>query len=455
MPNYKISVSKDNKRYSIIFKADNEASARDRVHREWYSILGIEELEKHEDIWSVFIFEWYKNWELKHWKITWDDIFKVYVNLVKNLEYDVISLYSEKDPNVSDDYKNKILKELKEEYNLVFKNRRKDKIDEIREKIKREKWDINTDQFYLKRELEETNKLIVHVLSKLETMILWNSIINLGLEQRQKLENIYNSIIKLKKSTNISKLKEIWELALQKIWKLELEELEKTKNEKNRELLKETNRLLKEMWSKDKFVEKERDVSYQTKQFFEYVKSYFSFDKKWENSEDIIDKESHSYVKTQLYLSKYEEKLRENTIYIVKNIFKILSNKEFREMTYLKRNVIKQNIFLLKSKLRWKIVSYTFIVKWFWWIFWILQWLVEFIRKNLFYIIFLYTILFLLVLNLGDKVNLLSNYNFRWIFLFLSIVCLYILLSVSKKIIFIFVNFALFIFVIILGVINF
>ncbi|PZM86700.1 hypothetical protein DLH72_00210 [Candidatus Gracilibacteria bacterium] len=455
MPNYKISVSKDNKRYSIIFKADNEASARDRVHREGYSILGIEELEKHEDIGSVFIFEGYKNGELKHGKITGDDIFKVYVNLVKNLEYDVISLYSEKDPNVSDDYKNKILKELKEEYNLVFKNRKKDKIDEIREKIKREKGDINTDQFYLKRELEETNKLIVHVLSKLESMILGNSIINLGLEQRQKLENIYNSIIKLKKSTNISKLKEIGELALQKIGKLELEELEKTKNEKNRELLKETNRLLKEMGSKDKFVEKERDVSYQTKQFFEYVKSYFSFDKKGENSEDIIDKESHSYVKTQLYLSKYEEKLRENTIYIVKNIFKILSNKEFREMTYLKRNVIKQNIFLLKSKLRGKIVSYTFIVKGFGGIFGILQGLVEFIRKNLFYIIFLYTILFLLILNLGDKVNLLSNYNFRGIFLFLSIVCLYILLSVSKKIIFIFVNFALFIFVIILGVINF
>jgi hypothetical protein len=34
MPNYKISVSKDSKRYSIIFKADNEMAARDRVHKE-------------------------------------------------------------------------------------------------------------------------------------------------------------------------------------------------------------------------------------------------------------------------------------------------------------------------------------------------------------------------------------------------------------------------------------
>jgi hypothetical protein len=34
MPNFKISVSKENKRYTIIFKAENEAVARDRVHQE-------------------------------------------------------------------------------------------------------------------------------------------------------------------------------------------------------------------------------------------------------------------------------------------------------------------------------------------------------------------------------------------------------------------------------------
>ena len=246
MPNYKISVSKDSKRYSIIFKADNEMAARDRVHKEWYSILGVEEIKSIEDVWTTFIFEWYRNWEFKHWKIAWDDIFKVYVNLTKNLEYDIISIYSEKDKDLSQEQKDKILNELKEEYEFIFRNKR-DKIDELRDKIKKEKWEnINIDQFYLKKELEETNKLIVHVLWKLESMILWNSIVNLDSEQRHKFENIYNSIIKLKKSTNISKLKEIWELALQKIWKLELAKLEETKDQKNRELLNETNKLLKD-----------------------------------------------------------------------------------------------------------------------------------------------------------------------------------------------------------------
>ena len=40
MPNYKISVSKDSKKYTIVMKADSQAIARERVHKEWYSILG-------------------------------------------------------------------------------------------------------------------------------------------------------------------------------------------------------------------------------------------------------------------------------------------------------------------------------------------------------------------------------------------------------------------------------
>jgi hypothetical protein len=34
MQNYKIEVSKDNKKFNIILKAESEAQARDRVHKE-------------------------------------------------------------------------------------------------------------------------------------------------------------------------------------------------------------------------------------------------------------------------------------------------------------------------------------------------------------------------------------------------------------------------------------
>ncbi|MBB1565272.1 hypothetical protein HG430_004480 [Candidatus Gracilibacteria bacterium] len=455
MPNYKISVSKDSKRYSIIFKADNEMAARDRVHKEGYSILGVEEIKSIEDVGTTFIFEGYRNGEFKHGKIAGDDIFKVYVNLTKNLEYNIISIYSEKDKDLSQEQKDKILNELKEEYELIFRNKR-DKIDELRDKIKKEKGEnINIDQFYLKKELEETNKLIVHVLGKLESMILGNSIVNLDSEQRHKFENIYNSIIKLKKSTNISKLKEIGELALQKIGKLELAKLEETKDQKNRDLLNETNKLLKDFGSKEKFIEKDRDIGYQTKQFVDYLKSFFRKKERPIKSYEVVDKESHSYVRTQLYLSKYEEKLRENTIYIFKNFFKLLRDKELKEMTYLKRTVIKQNIFLLKSRLEGKVFSYSLVVKSFSGFFVNLSQFFELVRKNLFYVIFLYVMIFLILININYHFGDFGEYNFSGIYLFIGIILAYILLSFSKNIFFVILNFALFSFIIILGVINF
>lgn len=453
MPNYKISVSKEDKKYTIIFKAENEAIARDRVHKEWYSILGVEEVSVDEKIWNTFIFEAFKNWEIKHWKIAWDDIFKVYVKLVRNLEYDVFALYSEKDIDKDQEYKQKLIKELKEEYFLLFKDKKKDKLDELREKIKKEKWEnFDIDQFHMKKELEEINKLMVHVLTKLEQMILWKTSIILSLEQKQKLENIYNSIIKLKKSTNISKLKQIWELALQKIWEIELTHLEETKEERNRELLKETNKLLREIWSKDKFIEKEKDLWYQIKKSISFIKKFF--EKKKENkftlNNEELDKESYSFARTQLYLNKYKEKLLENNKVILKDFFKILTNAEYRDLIFLKRSVINQNIFIYKARLKWKFISYSWVSKWIYWFFWIIIQIFESLKKILFVNIFIFSILFLFMINFYKW-----EFNFDGIYIFIYMLILYILLSLSKKIYFFILNFALFIFMIILGAINF
>ena len=415
MPNFKISVSKENKRYTIIFKAENEAVARDRVHQEWYSVLG------------------------------------VYVNLLRKLEYDVFSIYNEEDKDLPIEKKEKILKELKEEYAFLQKWKRQDKLDELREKIKKEKWEaLNLNQFYLKKELEDTNKLIVHVLKKLESMILWNSAVKLTQEQKIKFEAIYNSIIKLKKSTNISKLKEIWEVALQKIWKIELSQLEYTKDEQNRELLKETNKLLKELGSKDRFIEKDRDLWYQFKQFIDYLKTFFE-KKEEENKEnvEVIDKESHTYNRTKVILSKYEEKLVENNIFILKNLFKILSDSDLRELTFLKRSILKQNIFLLKSRLKWKVVSYVLISKWIFGFFWFFTQTLEFLRKNLFYIMFIYSLIFLFSFSFNLEIN------FNWLLFFIYLSFIYILLSLSKNLFFLVLEFALFWFIVILWVINF
>ncbi|MDR1988468.1 MAG: hypothetical protein LBQ24_07270 [Candidatus Peribacteria bacterium] len=60
----------------------------------------------------------------------------------------------------------------------------------------------------MSKELDETNKLIDVVLLKLEKLFSSN-IDYVPQDKKEKLKQIYNEIIKLKKSTNISKLREI------------------------------------------------------------------------------------------------------------------------------------------------------------------------------------------------------------------------------------------------------
>ena len=129
MQNYKLSVSKNGKKYTIVFKAETEKLARERVHNEWYSILSIEEVNEKHDLWNTFLFSAYtKSWELKNWKIVWEDIFKTYIKLRKNLEYNVKTLFSENDKDISIEEKNKIIKDLEDEYSLFYKWKKTDKL---------------------------------------------------------------------------------------------------------------------------------------------------------------------------------------------------------------------------------------------------------------------------------------------------------------------------------------
>jgi len=61
----------------------------------------------------------------------------------------------------------------------------------------------------LKKELEETYKLIEFILLKIRKIVEENEIKDLDISKKEKLKEIYNLIIKLKKTTNINKLKEI------------------------------------------------------------------------------------------------------------------------------------------------------------------------------------------------------------------------------------------------------
>jgi len=454
MPNFKISVSKDGKKYSIVYKADSERAARERVHKEWYSILSLEEVLNHWEIGNVFIFEWYKDWDFKHWKIVGNDIFKVYVKLRKNLEYDIHKIYSEKDESITDQDKENIIKELREEYDIFYSSWKKERIDELRDKIKESKQEKSKlESFYMKKELDDTNKLIEYILKKLELFLSWESWINIDSKKSDKLKIVYNEIIKLRKSTNISKLKEIWELALVKIWSIELQELEKDKNADNRKLLKETNKVLRKIGSKDQFIEKDRDISYQYNLFLSRIKLIFS-EFKTKTKKHSIDEESHSYIKTLLYINKYKERYNDNTKYLILNFHKLIFNKSLREEKLLTRRVVRQNIILLKAKIKWVKYSYTFLKKWF---NKFLEKILSFfktIRSYLFAVIITYTFIFIFYLNFSSYIKL-EDYNYDWIFYFLVIFLLYFVLYFSRTIFLLAINFVFLFFIVIFWVINF
>jgi hypothetical protein len=452
MQNYKLSVSKNWKKYTIVFKADSEKHAREKVHEEWYSILSIETINQKEEIWSTFIFKVRtQTWEEKKWKLVWNDLFKAYVKLKKDLDYDVLEIFpEEEEKNLNENQKLIIVNDLKEEYDLVFAKvkEKKVKLEELDDVPKEKK----LDNFYLKKELSETYKLIDFILEKLGKLLSWETWIELELEQKEKLKNIFNSIIKLKKSTNIAKLKIIWEVALIKIWKIELDYIENKHEEWSKELLKETNLLLRKIWSKESFIEKNKDIKYLFKIFSEKISSYFSFFNKKKKEE--IDKHSHSYVKNILFLKRYKEKYKENTIFIIKNIFSILFSSELRSDTFIRRKVLKQNIYLLKAKEKGTSFSYTYIKRWFNGTVKLLFWFINSVKKYLFTVILTYILLFLLLLNINYYYDLYSS-NYEWIFYFIITFLIYLVLYIYRNLFYIILNFVILFFIVIFWVVNF
>ncbi len=456
--NFKFIVSKNQKRYDLILQANSEIEARDKLHNEWYSILNVEQIDNLNILGSKFLFTIIKEGDLKNWIIYWEDIFKVYLKLKKEFEYDVISLFNEQDKDKPDDYKREILKKIEEEY-FLFTNKsdkREQILKKIEEKKESKKENILDQDFYLKKELDEIYKVTDFVLKKLENIIN-NSFFEIPKEQKERLIFIYNNLTTIKNSRNINKLKEIIELALIKIWKLELEYLEKTKDKKILVLLKETNSLLKNVWSKEQIIEKDKDIVYIIKKNFEKIKQFFEESK---NNEKIwLDKETHSYIKTLVLLKKYEEKKQDvekeykNYLFSLKFLF--WNNKEKKESLQLKKIVINQNIAILKAKLEGKIFSYTKIIKWYKLI---ETFFIDFLNKlwnSINVITFLYCIIFFLFIISGYLSIINININTKWIILFLYLIIILFLFKLTKGFLTFAFYFVFFVFLNIFFTVNF
>jgi len=105
----------------------------------------------------------------------------------------------------------------------------------------------NDETFIFKKEIQQTHDLVEKVLSKIDVILTDSKYAGLNPDFKLKLESIYEKLLHLRKSTNIVKLRDISELALQKIGEIELKVVESNKDSESRDLLQRTNDLLKKL----------------------------------------------------------------------------------------------------------------------------------------------------------------------------------------------------------------
>lgn len=215
------------------------------------------------------------------------------------------------------------------------------------------------ESFYLKKKLDHVYGLIAKAIKKFDRLFNERQKFKIDDETFAKLQAVYEKLIHIKNSTNLSKLQEIGELALIKVAEIELRSVEENKNSESRELLKQTNDLLKKIGSDRQFIEKDKDVKRMISNVFSQIQKAVSFTEikntyfKRKQKKKLLDTESYSFLKTVLLLEKYREKLEQNTKEIRENTFHMLNpfaHSASKEKIYLKRKVIKQNISILKAK---------------------------------------------------------------------------------------------------------
>lgn len=459
---FKIEVSKWSSKHTVVMSAASEKEAREKIHAQGYSILSVANFEE-ENIEgkNAFYFDIEQKGKRKTGKIVATDIFKTYVKLRHDLDYRVHFLYHEWD---DEDTKKRIIRDLEWEYGIYMSSKINQKVfekeDEKNTQSKKE--DEKIDNFHLKKELDEVYKLIDFVLSRLQNIIQNRKDFGIDEIQQEKLKRIFNNILKIKKSTNIVKLKEVWEIALLKIWKLELWVLELKKDETSKNLLKETNAALKKIGSKEQFIERDKDIKRIVGDFFSGLQKQIKRKKK--KKKQIVDRHSHGYIKTLLLLKKYKDKQKENRKRKAKHIFAYIfpfgKNLETKEEISIREKVIKQNISILTAKINGSSFSYTKTLKKTKAFFAKIIHYQELFKKYIYIAILLYALSFIALL-LGTQYGFVTEYiRFSYIWLSGVIFTLFFLALFHVKkditsIIFSLLSVAILAFILIFGLINF
>ena len=420
MKAFRAVCAKNNQKIEIIVKYNSIEEAKEDLHKQGYSIMDIKEISEYNEDSGVFYFDAIINWSKKTWQIKSNDIFKAYLKLVDDLHYEVIYIYDNKD--LAEQEKRLITEKIKESF-LIYNKKNKEK--EIKwEEIKNIAKKADNLPEFLKKELNLYYNLIDKILFKMDNIFLnYNDLIDE--EKKYKLNQIYINLKQVKNITNINKLKTIWEIALVKIWEFETELILKNSLNVKKDILKDTNKILKELWSKKVIRLEKDDIWYLASTFIKnLINNYLNI--KNQSKKEKIDKNSYNYFKILRELNIYKEKLDLVNKNILKATFSF-NNEELKKLK-IKKKLIIQNIWILKSRLNNRIISYVQIVKWVDFYAKVLLYFLQKLWDLFLYSLLIYSFFFIFIQNSTLRIN------FKFIYIIVLVALLSLILKISKNI---------------------
>ena len=422
MKSFQSTCSKNNQKITLVITAEDEEEARHKLHAQGYSIIELEEFKPDKNsiagASNFFYFDAVIGWERKSWQIQSNDIFKAYKKLIEDLWYDILYIYTTK--NATDEQKKLLTMQVKDSYELYSKQQWDSEINQSLLKKHEQKSDAPDIDAGLERELVKYLSLIDIVIQKIDTITTKHSE-HIVSDKRERLNQVRTSLLQIKGTTNLSKLKIVAETALKKIGELEVELIEKNVLEEKATYINETNRLLKQFWSGDKIAMPGQTDSYKKIEWIvsDVVNSFFSKEEeiKIEDKKkdpNAIDTNSFVFYKNLRELNLYKIKLKEVNREII--FARVQFQTEKTNRLILKRRLIEQNIRLLENRIKHIRFSYTKLMKGFNYYVEAFFELVSFLSDAILYSIFVFSAIFIVVITLIQFEITSIPFNFNVIF---------------------------------------
>ena len=354
--------SKWNQKLTLTLSASNIEEARTILHGQWYSIMEIQE----SVVWEIkkdsdsndnfFFFDAIINGQTKSWKIQSIDVFKAYTKLVDDLGYNILYIYTTEGMNETQ--KKVITAKVKDGY-IMYKESMG--IDMKNKRVQTEKEvDMAEISPQVLREIASYNGIIDSTIEKIQNLFLkYHKTITP--EKKQELENIEATLAQTKWLSNLGRMKNIVENALNVIGKVESELIKWGSDNEKEKLIQETNSLLKQIWSSNRIVSdttKSVDIGKSISGFFD---SFQKKDVSQSEQKKNVDTNSFIFYKNLRELNIYKENLNKIVIDILKAIF-TLQFSQIKRLR-LKKKLLEQDIQIIDNRIHNKNISYTKIVK--------------------------------------------------------------------------------------------